>query len=79
MYIYNDIVWFVCYSCMFPVLSQVGNKCLTAWMFWSEMHVEAKIYSRTDIFWTPDFKGLSTVATVPDQSNKTCWRWDSFY
>ena len=53
MYIHNDIVWFVCFSCMFPVLLQVGNKCLTAWMFWSEKHVEAKKFSQTDIFSDP--------------------------
>ena len=33
---------------------------------------EENIYSRT-----PDFKGLSAVATVPGhQSKKTCCRWD---
>ena len=50
---YNDIAWFVCCSCMVPVLLQVGNKSLTAWMFWSERHVEAKIYSQTDTFLDP--------------------------
>ena len=34
--------------------------------------LEAKLYSRTDIFSITDFKGLSTVATLPGhQSNKT--------
>ena len=31
-------------------------------------------------FWTTDFKGLSTVATVLDhQNSETCWCWDSFW
>ena len=39
--------------------------------------LEAKILGLI-YFRTSDFKGLSTVATVPDhQSNKTCWGWDS--
>ena len=40
--------------------------------------VEAKIYSRTDVFSDPRLQ-RSMHATVPDcRSNKTCWRWDSF-
>ena len=45
-----------------------------------EIGTKAKIYSRTDIISdSRNFKGLSTVATVPDhQSNKTCQRWETF-
>ena len=40
-------------------------------------HVEATMYSRTDMYSrTADFKSLSTVTTMPEhQSNKTCRRW----
>ena len=41
--------------------------------------VEVKFILRLIYFRNSDFKGLSTVATVPDhQRNKTCWCWDSF-
>ena len=41
--------------------------------------VEAKYILGLIYFRISDFKGQSTVATVPDhQSNKTCWRRDSF-
>ena len=37
-------------------------------------HGGKKFILRLIYFRTPDFKGLSMVATVPDhQSNKTCW------
>ena len=41
--------------------------------------LEAKIFVTLIYFRNSDFKGLSTVASVPDhQSNKTCWDWESF-